>query len=145
MEERETILLYFRAVFSKYEMISMITCWVLRKTNRKKRDSTMETPKTADLRRLMADPNLRCQVANTMVAALPPNLDGPCISDIATDVADVMPSTATELAPRSKRPRGAQGWCADPRVEAEMNAEWQQRRQGGAYAQNPITATFERP
>ena len=145
MEERETILLYFRAVFSKSEMISMITCWVLQKTNQKERDSTKETPKTVDLRRLMADPNLRCQVANAMVAALPPISDNPCISDIATDVADVMLSIATELAPRSKRPRGAQGWCAGPRVEAEMNAEWQQRRRGGAYAQNPIAATFERP
>ena len=31
--------------------------------NRRKRDSTKETPKLADLRRLMTDPNLRCQVA----------------------------------------------------------------------------------
>ena len=29
------------------------------------------------------------------------------------DMADVMLSIAAELAPRSKRPRGAQGWCAD--------------------------------
>ena len=50
-----------------------------------------------------------------------------CISDIATDMADVMLSTAAELVLRSKRPRGAQGWCAGPDVEAEMNAAWQQR------------------
>ena len=75
----------------------------------------------------MADPYLRCQVANAMVAALPPIPDGTCISDIATDMADVMPSTAAEMAPRSKRPRGAQGWCAGPGVEAEMNTAWQQR------------------
>ena len=43
-----------------------------------------------------------------MVAALPPIADGTCISDIATDMADVMLSIAAELAPRSKRPRGAQ-------------------------------------
>ena len=77
----------------------------------------------------MTDPNLRCQVANTMVDALPPILDGTCISDIATDMADVMLSTAAELVPRSKRPRGAQGWCAGPGVEAEMNAAWQQREE----------------
>ena len=59
-----------------------------------------------DPRQLMADPNVRCQVENAMVAALPPTLDGTCTSDIATDMADVMLSTATELAPRSKRPCG---------------------------------------
>ena len=95
--------------------------------NRRKRDSTKETPKLADLRRLMTDPNLRCQVANAMVGALPPIPDGTCIGDIATDMADVMLSTAAELVPRSKRPRGAQGWCAGPGVEAELNAAWQQR------------------
>ena len=90
--------------------------------NRRKRDSTKETPKLADLRRLMTDPNLRCQVANAMVDALTPIPDGTCIGEIATDMADVMLSTAAELVPRSKRPRGAQGWCAGPGVEAEMNA-----------------------
>ena len=62
-----------------------------------------------------------------MVAALPPIPDGTCISDIATDMADVMLSTASELVLLSKRPRGAQGWCAGPGVEAEINAAWQQR------------------
>ena len=96
--------------------------------NRRKRDSTEETPMLADLRRLMTDPNLRCQVANAMVDALPPPIpDGTCISDIAADMADVMLSTAVELVPRSKHPRGAQGWCAGPCVEAEINASWQQR------------------
>ena len=75
--------------------------------NRRKRDSTKETPKLADLRRLMTNSNLRCQVANAMVDALPPIPDGTCIGDIATDMADVMLSTAAELVPRSKRPRGA--------------------------------------
>ena len=73
----------------------------------------------------MADPNLRCQLANAMVATLRPILDGTCSSDIATDMGDVMFSTATEWVPRSKRPRGAQGWCAGPGVEAEINAAWQ--------------------
>ena len=61
-----------------------------------------------------------------MVDALPPIPDGTCISDIATDMAKVMLSTAADLVPRSKRPRGAQGWCAGPGVEAEMTAAWQQ-------------------
>ena len=56
----------------------------------------------------MADPNLRCQVENAMVAAVPSISEGTCISDIATDMADAMLSAAAELAPRSKRPRGAQ-------------------------------------
>ena len=42
----------------------------------------------------MTDPNLRCQVVNAIVAALPPIPDGTCISDIATEMADVMLSTA---------------------------------------------------
>ena len=97
--------------------------------NRRKRDSTKETPKLADLRRLRTDPNLLSQVANAMVDALPPIFDGTCISDIATGMADVMLSTAAELVPRCKHPRGAQGWCAGPGVEAETNAEWQQREE----------------
>ena len=74
--------------------------------NRRKRDSIKETPKLADLRQLMTDPNLRCQVTNAMVDALPPIPDGTCICDIATDMADVMLSTAAELVPHSKRPTG---------------------------------------
>ena len=101
--------------------------------NRRKRDSTKETPKLADLRRLMTDPNLRCQVANAMVDALPSIPDDTCITDIATDMADVIPSTVAELVPRSKRPRGAQGWCAGPGVEAEMNAACQQREEARRY------------
>ena len=64
--------------------------------NRRKRDRTKETPKLAGLRRLMTDPNLRFQVANAIVDALPPIPDGTCISDIATDMADVMLSTAAD-------------------------------------------------
>ena len=113
--------------------------------NRRKRDSTKETPKLADLRRLMTDPNLRCQVANAMVDALPPIPNGTCIGDIATDMADIMLSTAAELVPRSKRPRGAQGWCARPGVEAEMNATWQQREDARRHLRAvPHNSTFER-
>ena len=101
--------------------------------------------KLADLRRMMTDPNLRFQVTNAMADALPPIHDGTYISAITTDMADVMLSTAAELVPRSKRPRGAQGWCAGPGVEAEINAAWQQReRRGGTYSQNPTAATFEK-
>ena len=92
--------------------------------NRRKRDSTKETPKLADLTWLMTDPNLQCQVANAMVDALPAIPDGTCIGDIATDMADVMLSTAAKLVPRSKRPRGAQGWCAGPDVEFERSRRW---------------------
>ena len=57
----------------------------------------------------MTDPNLRCQVVNEMVDALLPIPDGTCISGIATDMADVMLSTAARWIPRYKRPCGAQG------------------------------------
>ena len=95
--------------------------------NPRKRDSTKETPKLTDVRRLGAEPNLQCQVADVMVDALSPIFDATCISDIATGMADVMLSTAAELVPCSKRPRRAQGWSAGPGVEADMNAAWQQR------------------
>ena len=75
----------------------------------------------------MTDPNLRCQVANAMVDAPTPIPDDTCTSDVATDMANVMLSTVAELASRSKRPRGAQGWCARPGVEADMNEAWQHR------------------
>ena len=97
--------------------------------NRRRRESTTATPRTADLQRLMADPNLRRHVANATSAALPPISNGTCIGDIAADMADVMLSIAAELAPRPKRPRRPQGWCADPGVQAEMNAAWQQREE----------------
>ena len=115
--------------------------------NRRKRDSTNETPKLADLRRLVTDPNRRCQVANATIDARPPISDGTCISDIAIDMADVMLlSTAAELAPRSKRPRGAKGWCAGPGVEAEMNAAWKQREEARRHPRAELlTATLERP
>ena len=77
----------------------------------------------------MSDPNLRFQVANAIVDALPPVPDGTCICDIATDMADVMLSTAAKLVPRSKRPRGAHGWCVGPGVEAEVNAAWREREE----------------
>ena len=60
----------------------------------------------------MADPNLGRHVASATSAALPPIPNGTCIGDIAADMTDVMVSIAAELAPRSKRSRGAQGWCA---------------------------------
>ena len=114
--------------------------------NRRKRDSTKETPKLAYLGWLMADPNLRYQVANPMVAALPPIPDGTCISDIAADMANVVLSTAAELVPRFKHPRGAQGWCAGPGVEAEMNSACQQREEARRHLRaEPTTSTFKRP
>ena len=42
---------------------------------------------------------------------------------------NVMFSIAAELTPCSKHPRGAQGWCAGPGIQAEMNAAWQQREE----------------
>ena len=72
-------------------------------SNRRKRDNTKENPKTADLRRMMTVSNLRCQVAKAIVAALPPIPDGTWISHIATDMADVMFSTAAEQESHFKR------------------------------------------
>ena len=42
---------------------------------------------------------------------------------------DLMLSISAEMAPRSKRPRGTQGWCADYGAQADINAAWQQREE----------------
>ena len=91
------------------------------------------------------DPNLRFQVANAMGDALPPIPDGTCISDIATDMAEVMLSTAADLVPRSKRPSGAQGLCVGPDVEAEMNAASQQKEEARRHLRaEPHNSNLER-
>ena len=92
----------------------------------------------------MTDPNLRCQVANAIVDALTPIPDGTCISDIATDMADVVLSTAVESVPRSKRPRRAHGWCAGPGVEAEMNTAWQQREEARHLRAEPHSSNVRK-
>ena len=80
----------------------------------------------------MTDPNLRCQVT-----ALPSIPDGTCISDVTTDMADVILSTAVEMAPRSKRPLGAQCWSVGPGVETERSAAWQQRSEEASTRRTP--------
>ena len=80
-----------------------------------------------------------------MVDALPPIPDGACISDIATDMADVILSTAAKLVPRSKHPRRAQGWCAGGGVEAGMNAAWQQREEARKHLRaEPLNSNFRK-
>ena len=74
--------------------------------NRRRREGTTATPKTADLQRLMADPNFRRHVVNATSAALPPIPNGNCM-------AEVMLPIAAKLAQRLKRPREPQGWCVD--------------------------------
>ena len=112
--------------------------------NRRKRDKTKKTPIMADLRRLMADPILRCQVPNAMVAALPLIPDSTCISGVATDMPNVM------LPLRSTWRRGFTR--AEHRVGARtpvwrlIRTQHDNRasRRGDTYAQDPTTATFER-
>ena len=82
----------------------------------------------ADLKWFMTDPNRRCQLPNTTSATVPLIPEDTCISDIVIDMADAMLPTAAELVPHSKRPRGVQGWCAGPDVEADMDVTWQQRK-----------------
>ena len=61
-------------------------------------------------------------------------------------MADVMLSTKAELAPRSKHPRGAQGWCAGPGVEAEMNAAWQQKEEARRQLRaEPYSSNLRKP
>ena len=92
----------------------------------------------------MADPNIRHHVANATSAALPPTPKSTCIGDIAADMADVMRSIATELAPPPKRPRGPQGWCADPVVQAEMNAAWQREEARRSLRADPNNGSLRK-
>lgn len=71
------------------------------KPKRRRRESNKASWKTADLQRLMTDPEFRRQVASAMSAALPPLSNGVCISEIVTDMADVMLPISAEMAPRS--------------------------------------------
>ena len=86
----------------------------------------------------MTDLNLRCQVANAMVDALHAISDGACISDIATDMADVMHYTAVKLVPCSKRPRGHRVGTRGPvwRLRRTQHGN-RDRRRGGTYAHKP--------
>ena len=79
-----------------------------------------------------------------MVAALPPIPDGTYSSGIATDMADVMLSTAAELIPCSKHPRGARGWCTGPGAEAEMNVAWQQREEARRHLRAELHNSYLR-
>ena len=82
----------------------------------------------ADLQWFMTDPNRRCQLPNATSATVPLIPEDTCISGIVIDMADVMLPTAAEPVPHSKRPRGVQGWCVGPDVEADMDVTWQQRK-----------------
>ena len=99
--------------------------YALQSANRSKGQARLDyiLAKQAD-RRL-----IRCVNVRRPPLALPPIPEGTCISDISTDMADVILSTAAELIPRSKRPRRVQGWCAGPGVEAEINEAWQEREE----------------
>ena len=114
--------------------------------NRRKRYSTKKTPNTADLRRLMADSNFRCQVANAVLAALPSTPDNTCVRNIATEMADVMFSTAANwhraLSARAEHRAGAQGPVWRLRQTQHGNRD---RRRGGTYAQNHTAETFAGP
>ena len=85
-----------------------------------RRESTKETLRTTGLRRLISEPSLRWQVGSATIIALPSNPDD-YRTTIGSDMTDVKLSTATDLTPRFKRPRGTQGWYAGLGVESEMN------------------------
>lgn len=62
-----------------------------------------------------------------MSVALPPIPSGTCIGDIATDMAVVLIPISAEMALRSKRLHGPQGWCANPGVQDDMKAAGKKR------------------
>jgi len=49
------------------------------------------------------------------------------ISHIAANMADITFSISAEITPRPERSHGRQGWHAALRMQADMNAIWQQR------------------
>ena len=76
---------------SDHNLVYATTVHIPRRSapNRRRKEITKATRKTADLQQLMADSDLRRQVASAMSAALSPIPNGTCISDIAADVADL--------------------------------------------------------
>ena len=88
--------------------------WRIRKNDKK-------TGRTTDLRRLIADTNLRCEVANAISAAITQIPDGTLISDIVTDTPDFRVSILVKLTPHFKPPRGVHSWSTEPGIEAEMD------------------------
>ena len=105
--------------------------------NRRKGDSTKETPKLADLSRLITDQNLRFQDANTMVAALPAIPDSTCISGI---LPPTWPASCFPLRPSWYRSLGVRAdhrigtWGPVWRLRGTQHGN-RERRRGGAYAQ----------
>ena len=82
--------------------------------NRRRRETTNATRRTTVLQRLMADPDLRHQVASAMNAALWPIPNGTCISDIAADMTDVMIYVSAEMAPQLLAPARATALVRGP-------------------------------
>ena len=114
--------------------------------NRRKRDSTKKTPKLTDLRRLMTDPSLRCQVQRWWLAhyhqsplasasvTSPPTWPTSCFP--------LRPNWYRALNARAEHRVGARGPVWGLKLTQHGSRE---RMRGGIYAQNLTTATFERP
>ena len=117
---------------TKLALLNILFCtpksgvsYTFQSANRSKGQARLDYILTKQADRRLA----RCVNVRRPPLALPPIPEGTCISDISTDMADVILSTAAELVPRSKRPRRVQGWCAGPGVEAKINAAWQEREE----------------
>lgn len=71
-----------------------------------RRKSTKATRRTTDVQRLIADLEIRLQVASAISGALPPILSGTCISDITADKDNAIHSMNAGVVGSRARMRG---------------------------------------
>lgn len=74
-----------------------------------------------DLKHLMASPKLRGCFIERFIALLP----AADVGEMASGFTQAMLSTATIIAPRSKRCQGSRGCCSREEMKADLFAEWQ--------------------
>ena len=80
--------------------------------------------RTADLERLMANPELR---AMTPQAAYPLNPLPTDATAMAADLSTMLISAAANTVPRERKQRGSHGWCASAEAKAEIHTAWMAR------------------
>ena len=85
----------------------------------------IENRQAIDLPRLMADPQLRMNFLNAIVAkvATPiPGTNAGSVHDMTSLLTETLLSNAANIAPSIRRKQAPRGWCATEKTKAELNA-----------------------
>ena len=84
------------------------------------------TRRTADLERLMANPELRAMTAQAASPLNPLPTDATATA-MAADLSTMLISAAANTAPRERKQHGSHGWCASAEAKAEIHTAWMAR------------------